>query len=153
MDVDAPPSGGGDKFEPQTPEEAREVLLPMIRSVVDAAERIPSRLRGKHVYVEARLLPNYLAASHFPNALLSRIGATPVGSRADTGVYRTKSKAKEAGTRRLVLAIDDDGLELLQALISQPGSTRVRAAGIRRDPQARPDQSRQQRRGDHITTR
>lgn len=124
MDVDAPPSGGGDKFEPQTPEEAREVLLPMVRSVVEAAERIPSRLRGEHVYVEARLLPNYLAASHYPNALLSRIGATPVGSRADTGVYRTKSKAKEAGTRRLVLAIDDDGLELLQALIIQPGSAR-----------------------------
>jgi hypothetical protein len=124
MDVDAPPSGGGDKFEPQTPEEAREVLLPMVRSVLEAAERIPSRLRGEHVYVEARLLPNYLAASHFPSALLGRIGAIPVGSRADTGVYRTKSKSKEAGTRRLVLAMDDDGLELLEALINQPGSAR-----------------------------
>lgn len=124
MDVETPPSGGGDKFEPQTPEQARELLLPMVRSLTETAAGLPSRLRGERVYIEARLLPNYLAASYFPDVLLSQIGAIPVGSRADTGVYRTKSKAQETGTRRLVLAVDDEGLELLEALVNQPGRSR-----------------------------
>ena len=122
--VDAPPSGGGDKFEPQTAAEARDLLLPMVRSVVEGASGLPPELRGERVYFEARLLPNYLAASHFPDVLLSRIGAVPVGSRADIGTYSTKSKAKETGTRRLVLAADDEGLRLLAALIDGPGASR-----------------------------
>jgi subtilase family protein len=124
LDVAAPPSGGGAKYEPQTPAEAREVLLPMVREVVAMADRLPTRLRGDRVYVEARLLPNYLAASYFPVVLLNQIGAVPVGSRADTAIYRTKSRAQETGTRRLVLAVDDEGLERLEALIDQPGASR-----------------------------
>jgi hypothetical protein len=124
IDVDAPPSGGGEKFEPQTAAEARERLLPMVHSVVEAAGRLSSRLRAERVFVEARLLPNYLAASHFPDTLLGRIGAIPVGSRADVGEYRTKTKVQEVGTRRLILAVDDDGLELLSRLIERPGRSR-----------------------------
>jgi subtilisin family serine protease len=122
--VDAPPSGGGDKFEPQTAAEARDLLLPMVRAVVEGASGLPPELRGERVYFEARLLPNYLAASHFPDVLLSRIGAVPVGSRADIGTYSTKSKAKETGTRRLILTADDEGLRLLAALIDRPGASR-----------------------------
>lgn len=66
VEVDAPPSGGGDKFEPQTPAEARDLLLPMVQTLTAAAAKLPSRLRGDRVYIEARLLPNYLATSYFP---------------------------------------------------------------------------------------
>lgn len=125
IDVEAPPSGGGEKFEPQTPEQARELLLPMVHSVVEIATSLPSRLRGERVYIEARLLPNYLAASYFPDVLLSQIRAVPVGSRADTSVYRTKTKAQESGTRRLILALEDEGLELLESLIGEPGRSRT----------------------------
>jgi len=124
MEVDAPPSGGGDKFEPQTPEQARELLLPMVQTLSATAAGLPARLRGDRVYIEARLLPNYLAASYFPDALLSRIGAIPVGSRADTAILQTKTKSTETGTRRLVLAVDDEGLEMLEALVNQPGRSR-----------------------------
>lgn len=124
MEVDAPPSGGGDKFEPQTPAQARELLLPMVQTLNATAARLPSRLRGGRVYIEARLLPNYLAASHFPDALLKRIGAIPVGSRADTGIKKTKTKSTTTGTRRLVLAVEDEGLEMLEALLDQPGRSR-----------------------------
>ena len=75
ISIDAPPAGGGEKYEPQTPEQARELLMPMMEEVAEAAAVIPSRLRGERIYVEARLLPNYLAASHFPEALLTRVGA------------------------------------------------------------------------------
>ncbi len=124
IQIDAPPTGGGDKFEPQTAEQARELLLPMVHSVLETAGRLPPRLRGERVFVEARLLPNYLAASYFPDALLTRIGAVPVGSRADVGQYRTRTRVQETGTRRLILAIDDEGLELLGRLVESPGASR-----------------------------
>ena len=124
IDVDAPPSGGGDKFEPQTPGQARELLLPMVQSVVETAAKLPPDLRGDRVYIEARLLPNYLAASYFPEALINRINAVPVGSRADIGTYRTPSRTEETGTRRLVLAVEDEGLERFRALLDRPGAAR-----------------------------
>lgn len=122
--VDSPPSGGGPKFEPRTPEEARDLLLPMVRSTVASAMELPSRLRGDRIYVEARLVPNYLAPSYFPDALLAQVGAEPVGSRADTAPYVTKSRVQEATTRKLVLAIDDDGLSMLQSLVESGGRSR-----------------------------
>ena len=122
--IDAPPTGGGEKYEPQTAVQARRLLLPMVNSVLDATASLPTRLRADRVYVEARLLPNYLAASHFPGALLAQIGAVPVGSRADTGVYRTKSRSHESPTRRLILAVSDDGLATLQRLVSGGGQSR-----------------------------
>ena len=125
IDVEATTQGGGDKFEPQTPQEARALLLPMIESVVRRAATLPSHLRGERVYVEAQLLPNYLAASHFPDVLLKRVNAVPVGSRASTGIYRTKSMEKKAITRRLILAFEDEGLNLFRTLVDRPDRARA----------------------------
>ena len=124
IDVEDAPSGGGEKFEPQTSEEARELLLPMVREVTQRAVRMPAQLRGSRVYVEARLLPNYLAASHFPETLLRVVDAVPVGSRADKGVYRTKRKQRESVTRRVILAMSDRGLQQFERLIERPGRAR-----------------------------
>jgi hypothetical protein len=124
MNVEFPPSGGGDKYEPQTADAARDLLLPRLRSVVAEFARIPAELRGDKVYFEAQLLPNYLAPSHFPTALLARIGATAVGSRAAADVYRTRQRAVDVITRRLILAVDDDGLPALERLFEHPSSSR-----------------------------
>lgn len=67
--VDVTPSraGGGDKFEPQSVGTARSTLLPMIRIAQAGGRALPSALRADgRLYIEARLLPNYLAASYFP---------------------------------------------------------------------------------------
>ena len=125
MEVEAPPSGGGQKYEPQTPEQAQALLLPQIQSVTATARRLPATLRADRLYVEARLLPNYIAASYFPDALLAQIGAVPVGSRADSGLYRTRTRETKTGTRRLVLAIEDQGLTDLEHLIEHGGRTRT----------------------------
>lgn len=124
VSVQAPPSGGGPKYEPQTAEQAQQLLRPMVTNVRESALALPAALRGDRIYVEARLLPNFLAASYFPGALLNQIGAVAVGSRADSGLYRTRERAEEATTRRLVLAIDDDGIEALEALVARPGASR-----------------------------
>ena len=122
--VDDAPSGGGEKYEPQTPEQARELLLPMVRAVTQKAASLHSELRGSRLYVEARLLPNYLAASHFPETLLHAVDAVPVGSRADKGVYRTKRKQRESVTRRVILAISDSGLAQFGQLMEHPRRAR-----------------------------
>jgi Subtilase family len=155
IEVEAPPSGGGNKYEPQTPQQAQALLLPQVRSVMTIARQLPGELRASRLYVEARLLPNYIAASYFPIALLSQIGAVPVGSRADSGLYRTSTRETRTGTRRLILTVDDQGLEDLEQLIEYGGKTRTEVqafAEIRkldeigiRDPEsiilARPDQA------------
>src|SRR5687767_574799 len=108
LDVSAPRAGGGDKYQPRSPAQARDLLLPQIRSVIQATHELPAEFRAdQHLYVEARLLPNFISASDFPAALLSQIGAVTVGSRAVTGPYQTQTKVRDAGTRRLVLAVRD----------------------------------------------
>lgn len=124
IDVEAARGGGGDKYEPQSPEEAREFLLPQLDRAIEVAASLPPQFRAQQLYVEARLLPNYIAASDYPDPLLAQIGAVSVGSRADTGTYRTRSRERQAATRRLILAIDDAGLANLRTLIATGGRTR-----------------------------
>lgn len=126
LDVSAPKGGGGDKHEPQTIEQAQERLQPQVHAAAQAVAQLPQQLRAKdRVYVEAKLLPNYLAATYFPGDLLAHVGASPVGSRADTGQYVTKSKTSIEQTRRLIFTVTDEGLGELQELIANGGRTRT----------------------------
>ena len=113
--------GPGEKYEPRTAEEARKILLPQIEAVRTEAADIPEGLRGDNIIVETTLLPNYLAPSYFPSELLSLIGAQSVGSRHAEGLYETKKQTKKSPTRRLILAVTDDGLESLQTLVTNRG--------------------------------
>ncbi len=118
VNVTAPRSAGGDKYHPQTPEEARDLLLPQVRSAVETVRSMPPALRANtHVYIEARILPNYIAATYFPDTLLDQVGAVPVGSRADEGLYQTRTRQEVVGTRRLVLALADRSLDELADLM------------------------------------
>ena len=126
LDVEAPRSGGGEKFEPQTVAQAQNILAPQVIAAVEAAAALPAGLRASdRVYVEAKLLPNYLAASYFPTELLAHVGASPVGSRADIGQYVTKAKSVEVQTRRLIFTVSDAGLAELRRLITQGGRNRT----------------------------
>ena len=123
--AERPPSGGGEKFAPQSLDEALEKLTPQVEQVLDQIKQLPDNYRApNHLYIEARVLPNYLAVSYFPSDLFSEIGAVPVGSRSDTGTYRTRKKLKEEPTRRIVLAIPDEGINQLHHLMSTAPYTR-----------------------------
>lgn len=75
----APPTGGGPKYNPFTSEQAREWLLPQIRSTRAGLRELPDELRAvDRIYIEAKLFPNYLAPTYYPEALLGYIGAVPV---------------------------------------------------------------------------
>ncbi|WP_085129614.1 S8 family peptidase [Mycolicibacter engbaekii] len=114
--------GGGDKFEPQTAEQARELLLPQVTEVAQRAHSLPAQLRAPdRVYLEAKLLPNYIAATYFPTELLNQIGAIPVGSRAAVGQYQTATRTTRQGTRRIVFTVPDAGVDSLLNLIQTGG--------------------------------
>lgn len=125
FDVASAPTGGGPKYNPFTSEQAREWLLPQIRSARAGLQELPDALRAvDRIYVEAKLLPNYLAPTYYPQALLGYIGAVPVGSRADAGILRTAARSRPSGTRRLILAVDNTALGRLEALVDAPGPGR-----------------------------
>ncbi|MFT9662945.1 S8 family peptidase [Mycobacteroides abscessus subsp. abscessus] len=127
IEVEPTRGGGGVKFDPQTAEEACERLLPQVHEVARRAHSLPDQLRAPdRLYLEAKLLPNYIAASYFPTELLNRIGAVPVGSRADSGVYRTRTKATEEGTRRIIFAINEEGVDDLVSLFESGDVSRVK---------------------------
>ncbi|WP_159701465.1 S8 family peptidase [Arthrobacter sp. 18067] len=129
--AEKPPAGGGDKFEPQTAVQARAILLPQIRSVREEVAALDNQLRVPgHTFIEAKLLPNYLAASSFPGQLINKLGAMPVGSRAEEGLYVTATTSKNAITRRLVLSVPDDSLAELEHLIESQGTNRSERAAF-----------------------
>lgn len=145
--VTAPNTGGGPKYEPRTAEDAATILLPQLTTAVEGARDLPQELRAEdRIYVEAKLVANYLAPSYFPTLLLAQIGATPVGSRADTGLYQTSSKSEQVQTRRLIFTLPDTGLSTFEALVRTGGQgrTQIQAfAEIRKlDEVGLPDPSR-----------
>ncbi|HYO54363.1 S8 family peptidase [Archangium sp.] len=83
---------------------------------------MPKELRARHVVFEATLLPNYLAASHFPTALLDSHGLYPVGTRQAIGTLKTKKRApKDAPTKTLLLAGEPERvLQFADAAMRQP---------------------------------
>lgn len=166
VDVTAPNAGGGPKYEPRTAEDAATFLLPQLTTALDSTRGLPQELRADdRIYVEAKLVANYLAPSYFPILLLAQIGASPVGSRADVGVYQTSSKSEEVQTRRVILAMPDSGLATFETLVRTGGHGRTQTqafteirkleevslpdpARVLRAPQSGPEQT-----ADHRTTR
>lgn len=116
-----PWQGNREKYEPRTAEEARRLLLPQIETSCIEAASIPERLRGERVVVETTFLPNYLAPSYQPSGLLAFLDAMSVGSRYAEGLLETRTQTRQSPTRRLILAVTDDGLERLQTLVTNRG--------------------------------
>lgn len=124
IDVERPPSGGGDKYEPVSAVEASAALLPQVTEMrerfreLDQSMKVPGQS-----FVEATLLPNYLAATSFPSQLLDHLGAVPVGSRSAEGTYQTATTSKPAITRKVLLAVPDAALEKLESLLNTNGDS------------------------------
>ena len=121
LDVEQVNSGGGDKFHPLTALEAAGLLEPMVGSLSTELAALPREALGSVVYFQTTLLPNYLAASHFPSQLLSAAGLVPVGSRATTGMLTTSTKSESTTTKSLIVAGGLDSASRLTALIASKG--------------------------------
>jgi hypothetical protein len=109
-----------EKYHPQSLEEARANLGPMVSNLRSLAASTPTAYRADSLIFQATLLPNYLAASYFPSELLDFVGLRSLGSRASRGTRRTEKQTHEnVVTKSLILAGPDAALERLEALLTQ----------------------------------
>lgn len=110
------------KFHPNDFAEVQSVLAGQIAGIRRQVDSLPPEYRGERVVIEAKLLPNYLAASYQPKLLKSAANLIPIGTRASKGVKRYKRKADEPDTptKTLLLAASDDSLSRLADLLAAP---------------------------------
>lgn len=117
VDVSRVNSGRNTKFHPQTSFEAAELLRPQIASALHEKNELPKELSSDNLYFELRLLPNYLAASAFPERLAAFLDADLVGVKSDASQYETAARPpKLTITKNLVFTSKSNALERLSAL-------------------------------------
>jgi hypothetical protein len=125
-------SGGGPKYHPRTFEEAREQLSPQVDALRQAVADTPATLRGARVVFEATVLPNYLANSYFPTELFREADLVPVGTRATTGQYQTRTRVQDnQPTKSYLLAGDERSIARVSELLA--ADTARGAANAARD--------------------
>ena len=122
LDVDQVNSGGGDKYHPMTAKAAASMLAPMVTELTDRFSQLPQEALGTARYFQTTLLPNYLAASHFPAQLLAAAGLVAVGSRAAPGTYETATKSEPTTTKSLIVAGPSEGAARLSDIIESAGT-------------------------------
>lgn len=120
--------GGGQPWLPYDHDHGRRILLPQADQLREDVAAIPEELRAAHVVVEAKLLPNFIAASHFPDALLNSVDLYQVGTRNTLGTYRTPKRVREnEPTKCLLLAGPEPSFVALAGLVrSLPQTNRER---------------------------
>lgn len=123
--LDRTPGGGGEKYHPYTLDEARDLLLPQVQQLASSVEQFDDALRGSRVVFQATLLPNYLAASYFPLALIEYLDLVPLGSRSARATLRTaKTERSGVATKSLILAGTNDAIDELSQLLASGGTSR-----------------------------
>jgi hypothetical protein len=119
IDVE-PGGGGGDKFHPIDPVEAKDLLAPQIHQLQQEVSELEPGFRASEVVFEAKLLANYLSGTYFPTELVHRAGLRMVGTRNSRGKWIKKSGVVEQPTKTLLLAGTDESIDRLNALVEQP---------------------------------
>lgn len=110
--------GPPDDFHPIQVAEARRHLAPQIDHLRREAARIPDSLRGPELVFQARLRPNYLAASYFPEKLLEHVGMQAVGSRSAREDKHTKKQVQQNQlTKTLLLAGSERSIAAFSSLV------------------------------------
>lgn len=115
--------GGRDKFHPLSLADSHALLAPQAKQLRTDVANIPSKLRGKHIVIEATLHPNYLADSYMPDDLLRSTDLYLVGTRLSHATLRTQKKEMEnQPTKRLLLAGEPKSIENFATLAASPPS-------------------------------
>ncbi len=124
--LDRVPSGGGQKYHPFTFEEVREYLLPQVRELESSVDEFDEKMRGSRIVFQATLLPNYLAASYFPTALIEVLDLVPLGSRTARDTLRTaQTEREDVVTKSLILSGTDGAIGELRSLLESGGDSRT----------------------------
>jgi Subtilase family len=114
--------GHGPKYHPYSYAEVRAQLADEVRSIRSDVAVLPDDYRGDRVVLQAKLHPNYLAATHHPRVLRADADLVMVGTRASRGTLRRRSgpDKENTPTKTLLLAATTDSLARLSELLDDP---------------------------------
>lgn len=114
--------GHGDKYHPFEYADVRAGLHSQVDAIRSTVEELPDRYRGDRVIIQAKLHPNYLAASHHPRVLRADADLVVVGTRAARGKLRRRSGGDEddARTKTLLFAATNESLNRMSDLLADP---------------------------------
>lgn len=137
-ELERPPLGGGEAYaheiafpKSQSPaepfwtfESVADVVRPQIEELRARAEQLSAEQLGSEprVIVKAATLPNFLAASHYPEDFFRATGLLPVGSRSSTGTRRLPKASDEPDqpAKTFLLSADTEALGRLQGVYESP---------------------------------
>lgn len=121
-------AGGGPKFHPWSVDEARAALRPQVLAIAAASREIPDGLRGERLVVETTIVPNYIAASYFPQRLFEAADLVVLGSRPTVAPYRTQRGAERTQpTKTLILGSSARSMSVLDRLAADDDPSRANA--------------------------
>lgn len=115
--------GGSPPRQRRDPARVAERLRSQLDHVRAQIASLPTSLRGPRAIFRATLYPEYLAASHFPGALLSAARLQSVGSapvRLGTADVQDEEEIVDAPARALYLAASDRSLLEFDAILQGP---------------------------------
>jgi len=136
--LERPPLGRGEAYAHEVPfpksqppaepfwtfEEVAAAVRPQIQKLrARAAALTPEQLGSDaRIVLEAETLPNFLAASHYPDDFFKTTGLLPVGSRSSTGTRLQPKAADEPDqpAKTFLLSADPDALGRLQGVYESP---------------------------------
>lgn len=118
-------AGFGPKFHPWTVDEARASIRPRIIELERETASIPEHLRGDRLVLEATIVPNYIAASYFPQQLFDEADLVVLGSRPAVAPYRTQGGGERPQpTKALILGGTPRSLAALDRLAAEDHPSR-----------------------------
>jgi hypothetical protein len=124
-DIDFPPGGGSTDPWWSFGSVAGRVL-PQLAEARGIAARITPEQRGAggRFVIEAETMPNFLAASYYPEHIFRAADLIPVGSRASTGTLVQKKAPDKEGqpSKKYLLSASDDSLARLEGLYQSDGN-------------------------------
>lgn len=114
--------GHGPKYHPYSYSEVRPQLAAQVQSIRADVAALPDDYRGDRVVLQAKLHPNYLAATHHPRVLRADADLVMVGTRASRGTLRRRRgpDKENAPTKTLLLAATTSSLDRLGQLLDDP---------------------------------
>lgn len=112
--------GHGPKYHPYTYAEVRPQLAGQVQHIRSDIAALPDDYRGDRIVVQAKLHPNYLAATHHPRVLREDADLVMVGTRASRGTLRKRSgpDQEDMPTKTLLLAATTASLDRMGQLLA-----------------------------------
>ena len=135
-----PGHGGGEKEQPFTIDQIRQILAPQIAEVQRRVQAIPDHLRVDDVVISLGLLPDYLGKSYFPNNILDYTGLNFLGSKSRKVPLTPKRKKKrgkyelhEEETRELFVSGPSTSIQSFSNQLDCPFTSKIENDLIKMD--------------------